>query len=196
MIRLVKGKQNVIAVKVSSFINYAGFRADLLLNNGLQKPLIAIDAANPTITFTPDEIELMGRGIEGVVTVYTAAGDEHTKQREWFSPVASEKEAQDFKKIFLNLVKASDQHGSGGGGGGDVSGLEQRVGSLENKVEVISENIVEVVSEVAPVVVEQKVEPVCKTIIERDVEPMVEEKIHNTVGEINDVLDEINGEVV
>ena len=119
MIKLIKGIENQIPVVVTSLIDYAGFSAILELKDGYKE--IPDLRKNPSVTFSPSEVDVMEGEVVGALNVYNKDGELHMRSLVPFTTVDSERDAAGSQKIFITLVSLIKYEGSrrDSGGGSD-----------------------------------------------------------------------------
>jgi len=119
MIKLIKGQDNVIPIRVTSLMDYSGYSATLEIN-GTTKEIGDIKSKNVSITFTSDEIDEYGNNILGYLTIFDGSGKLHMKMLIQFKVVDTAGDALGFQKISIVIVSSFNYNWSEGGGGGDV----------------------------------------------------------------------------
>lgn len=119
MVKLIKGQDNVIPVRVTSLMDYSGYSAALEIN-GTTKKIENIKSKNVSITFTSDEIDEYGNNILGYLTIFDGSGKLHMKMLIQFKVVDTAGDALGFQKISVVIVSSFNYNWSGGGGGRDV----------------------------------------------------------------------------
>lgn len=103
MVKLVIGRENKIPIKITSTIDHTGFAATVAVA-GIEKSVPDLKAASLSAVFSPSDVEAVGDGEVGYLTVFNKDGDVHVKQRICFYGVESEADAADAQKISVVLV--------------------------------------------------------------------------------------------
>ena len=115
MVKLIKGQDNVIPVRVTSLMDYSGYSAVLEIN-GSTKEIGDIKSKNVSITFTSDEIDEYDNSILGYLTIFDGSGKLHMKMLLQFKVVDTAGEALGFQKISVVIVSMFNYNWSEGGG--------------------------------------------------------------------------------
>ena len=134
MVKIIKGEENKIPVRVTSLIDYSGFTAKLEVE-GIEKSISDL-SKHPKVVLSSSEVEAIGDVNIGTFTVYNADGDVHAVYKLFFQAVDTVPEALSFNVIRITVVSSfeydwahtSDSGGGSGSGDGDLSG---RVSKLE-----------------------------------------------------------------
>ena len=134
MVKIIKGEENKIPVRVTSLIDYSGFTAKLEVE-GIEKSISDL-SKHPKVVLSSSEVEAIGDVNIGTFTVYNAEGDVHAVYKLFFQAVDTVPEALSFNVIRITVVSSfeydwahtSDSGGGSGSGDGDLSG---RVSKLE-----------------------------------------------------------------
>lgn len=137
MVKIIKGEENKIPVRVTSLIDYSGFTAKLEVE-GIEKSISDL-SKHPKVVLSSSEVEAIGDVNIGTFTVYNADGDVHAVYKLFFQAVDTAPEALSFNVIRITVVSSFEYDwahssasggGSGSGGSGD-SDLSGRVSKLE-----------------------------------------------------------------
>ena len=127
MVKIIKGEENKIPVRVTSLIDYSGFSAKLAIA-GIEKT-VAYLGKNPKVVLSASDVETIGDSNIGTFTVYNADGEVHTVYKLFFGAVDTAPAAIPFNVIRVTIVSTFKYDWSGSGGGsGDLS---RRVSDLE-----------------------------------------------------------------
>ena len=152
MIKLVKGENNTIQVKVTSLVNYSGFSAMLEVNDTI-KNIPNLKVSNPKIDFTAEEVDEIGQDALGYLTVYNAKGEQHVRIMYQFAVVENEADAVGSQKMSVVIVSVPSytawSEGSGSWGGytplpknvitsNDFAGIEEAEPSIESNTDTIN----------------------------------------------------------
>ena len=126
MVKIIKGEENKIPVRVTSLIDYSGFSAKLEIA-GLEKTVADL-SKNPKVLLSSSDVETIGASNIGTFTVYNTEGEVHAVYKIFFSAVDSASAAVSFNVIRVTIVASFKYDWYGSGGGGDLS---RRVSNLE-----------------------------------------------------------------
>ena len=180
MIKLVRNQSNKISVDVTATIDYTGFTASLLVV-GVEKDLGNLKAGNARIEFSPEEVDLIGDGSAGYVTVRTGAGDVYIVNQVWFAPVNSRDEAVGYQALSIVLVSKIKYEG----------GKQQTSADIEK---MIDEKVDETVDRVMTESIDAKVEEIVDAVIDEKVAEVVDDIVDDKVDKAVDAVIDIKVE--
>jgi hypothetical protein len=119
------------------------------------------------------------------ILVYDAEGETYSKSNWiWERRVSDE---ADISAIVAEIAGKLDDTVK------TVAEISAKVESLETNVEEV---VREVVQDVAPQIIGDNIRVTVEEVVEENVSELIDEKIAKSVGDINDVLDDLNGEVI
>ena len=126
MVKIAKGMENKIPIRVVSLIDYSGFSAKLEVN-GIEKTVANLSSASPNVVFSAEETDSLGSSAFGRFCIYNKKGEVHVIYKLYFVVVNDPLEIQQFKPIRVVIVSSFNY---------DVinSDIEPRVEALEKEV--------------------------------------------------------------
>lgn len=150
MVRVVRGQENKVPVKVTSLIDYSGFSAKLEVNL-VEKTVSNLAAKSPIIVLSPSDVASLGNNAFGTFTVYNQSGEVHAVYKIFFKVVDSQSEVQSFGRIRIVIVSSFEYNpgGSGSGSGGGECSCEvpseiiNELKDIEKDIEQINNDLSE-----------------------------------------------------
>lgn len=134
MVRLIKNQTNTISVRVTATIDYTGFSATVSVA-GVTKEIPDLTASGIKLEFSAADADAVGEGMEGVISVFNAAGEPYINSRAWFAEVDTKEDAIGFQEISIVLVSVRLVPQSGGGGDIDKKVHEAVEEAMEEQAE-------------------------------------------------------------
>lgn len=141
MVRVVRGQENKVPVKVTSLIDYSGFSAKLEVNV-IEKTVSNLAAKSPIIVLSSSDVAALGNNAFGTFTVYNPSGEVHAVYKIFFNVVDSQSEVQSFGRIRIVIV-SSFEYNPGGSGSGIPSEIINELKDIEKDIEQINNDLSE-----------------------------------------------------
>lgn len=188
MVKVVRGTENTVPIKVVSLIDYTGFHAELEINGGV-KTVDSLSAKSPNVVLSAEDVESIVPSTFCRFTIYNAKGEVHVIYKICFSVVDSPLEVQNFKPIRVVIVSSFNYDG--------INSDRDIAREVEKTVDAIIDDKVESsVSGIIQPKVEQAVDAVIDTKVEAVVNEIFESSDSTSAGGIiSGLQDKIEGDM-